>query len=81
MPFEFIQIPANGQGNAKEELNQLLRRGRIASVRRSLSLTVSIPPGHFAWSIRQAQGSKIFVIITCLIEFFRLLLSYFFIEL
>jgi hypothetical protein len=21
MPFEFIQIPANGQGSAKEELN------------------------------------------------------------
>ena len=34
MPFEFIQIPANGQGNAKEELNQLLRGGRIASVRK-----------------------------------------------
>ncbi|PAW61419.1 MAG: hypothetical protein B9S37_05575 [Verrucomicrobiia bacterium Tous-C3TDCM] len=34
MPFEFIQIPANGQGNAKEELNQLLLRGRIASVRK-----------------------------------------------
>ena len=34
MPFEFIQIPANGQGNAIEELNQLLRRGRIASVRK-----------------------------------------------
>lgn len=25
MPFEFIQIPANGQGSAKEELNKLLR--------------------------------------------------------
>ena len=23
MPFEFIQIPATGQGNAKEELNKL----------------------------------------------------------
>ena len=34
MPFEFIQIPANGQGNAKEELNKLLRGGRIASVRK-----------------------------------------------
>ncbi len=34
MPFEFIQIPANGQGNAKEELNRLLRGGRIASVRK-----------------------------------------------
>ena len=34
MPFEFIQIPANGQGNAKEELNKLLRNGRIASVRK-----------------------------------------------
>jgi superfamily II DNA helicase RecQ len=33
MPFEFIQIPANGQGSAKEELNKLLRGGRIASVR------------------------------------------------
>jgi len=34
MPFEFIQIPANGQGAAKEELNRLLRGGRIASVRK-----------------------------------------------
>jgi superfamily II DNA helicase RecQ len=34
MPFEFIQIPANGQGSAKEELNKLLRNGRIASVRK-----------------------------------------------
>jgi hypothetical protein len=34
MPFEFIQIPANGQGSAKEELNQLLRSGRIASVKK-----------------------------------------------
>ncbi|NQW99371.1 HRDC domain-containing protein [bacterium] len=34
MPFEFIQIPANGQGSAKEELNRLLRCGRIASVRK-----------------------------------------------
>ena len=34
MPFEFIQIPANGQGSAKEELNKLLRNGRIAPVRK-----------------------------------------------
>lgn len=34
MPFEFIQIPANGQGAAKETLNALLRSGRIASVRK-----------------------------------------------
>lgn len=34
MPFEFIQIPANGQGSGKEELNKLLRGGRIASVRK-----------------------------------------------
>ena len=34
MPFEFIQIPANGQGSAKEELNKLLRNGRIASVKK-----------------------------------------------
>ena len=34
MPFEFIQIPANGQGSAKEELNRLLRNGRIASVKK-----------------------------------------------
>jgi hypothetical protein len=34
MPFEFIQIPANYQENAKEELNKLLRCGRIASVRK-----------------------------------------------
>ncbi len=34
MPFEFIQIPANGQGSAKDELNKLLRSGRIASVKK-----------------------------------------------
>jgi superfamily II DNA helicase RecQ len=34
MPFEFIQIPANGQGSAKEDLNRFLRGGRIASVRK-----------------------------------------------
>lgn len=34
MPFEFIQPPANGEGTAKEELNRLLRGGRIASVRK-----------------------------------------------
>jgi hypothetical protein len=34
MPLEFIQIPANGQGSAKEELNRLLRGGRIASVKK-----------------------------------------------
>jgi len=28
MPFEFIQIPANGYGSAKEELNKLLRGRR-----------------------------------------------------
>jgi hypothetical protein len=32
MPFEFIQIPANGQGSAKEELNNLLRNGIFHSV-------------------------------------------------
>lgn len=36
MPFEFIQIPAYGQGSAKEELNKLLRNGRIASVKKEL---------------------------------------------
>lgn len=31
MPFEFIQIPANGQGSAKEELNKsLMPRASIA---------------------------------------------------
>ena len=34
MPFEFIQIPANGQGGAKEALNRLLSGNRIASVRK-----------------------------------------------
>ncbi len=29
-----MQIPANGQGSAKEELNKLLRSGRIASVKK-----------------------------------------------
>jgi hypothetical protein len=27
MPFEFIQVAATGQGNAKDELNRLLRGG------------------------------------------------------
>ena len=34
MPFEFIQITANGQRPAKEALYELLRGGRIASVRK-----------------------------------------------
>lgn len=34
MAFEFILIPANGQVSAKEELNRLLRGGRIASVKK-----------------------------------------------
>ena len=34
MPYDFIQIPANGQGNAKDALNQLLQAGRVASVRK-----------------------------------------------
>ncbi len=34
MPFEFIQIPVNGQGCAKEKLNRHRRDGRIASVRK-----------------------------------------------
>jgi hypothetical protein len=34
MSFEFIQIPVNGQSSAKEELNKLLRGGRIASVKK-----------------------------------------------
>jgi hypothetical protein len=32
MPFEFIQIPAYGQGGAMEQLNKLRRGGRIAKV-------------------------------------------------
>ena len=42
MPFEFIQIPANGQGSAKEELNKLLRGGRIASVRKEFVAEISM---------------------------------------
>jgi len=34
MPFESVQIPANGRGSAKEELNKFLRGGRIASERK-----------------------------------------------
>jgi hypothetical protein len=34
MPFEFIQIPANGQGNAKEELNKLLRESMAVDFQR-----------------------------------------------
>ena len=37
MPLEFIQIPANGLGNAKEELSKLLRGGRIACVRKEFA--------------------------------------------
>ena len=29
MPFEFIQIPANGQGSAKDDLNRLLRGRQV----------------------------------------------------
>ena len=34
MPFEFIQVPAHGGSSGKEELNRLLRSGRIVSVRK-----------------------------------------------
>ncbi|MBX3731407.1 MAG: hypothetical protein KF791_02295 [Verrucomicrobiae bacterium] len=34
MAFAFFQIPAMGGGAAGEELNRLLRSGRIASVRK-----------------------------------------------
>jgi len=46
MPFELNQMPANGQGNAKEELNRLLLGGRIASVRKEF-----VPNGEdFFWA-------------------------------
>jgi hypothetical protein len=51
MPFEFIQIPANGQGSAKEELNKLLRGGRIASVRKEF-----VPNGEDSfWAFCEPQ--------------------------
>jgi hypothetical protein len=34
MPFEFIQVPAQGGSSGQEELNRLLRSGRIVSVRK-----------------------------------------------
>ncbi len=34
MPFEFIQIPVNGQRSVKDELNKLFRDVQIASVRK-----------------------------------------------
>ncbi len=37
MPFEFVQIPANGQGGGTEVLNRLLRGGRIVSVRKEFA--------------------------------------------
>lgn len=55
MPYEFIQIPANGQGNAKEELNKLLRGGRIASVRKEF-----VPNGEdsfWAFCIEYLDGA------------------------
>ena len=52
MPFEFIQVPANGQGSAKEELNKLLRGGRIASVRKEF---VANGEDSFWASSRQSQ--------------------------
>ncbi|MGC9451979.1 MAG: HRDC domain-containing protein [Oceanipulchritudo sp.] len=34
MAYEFFQIPVSGQGGAKDDLNRVLRGGRIASVRK-----------------------------------------------
>jgi hypothetical protein len=59
MPFEFIQIPANGQGSAKESLNKLLRCGPNALVRNEF-----VPNGEdYFWAfciefsrIREAAG-------------------------
>ena len=46
MSYEFIQIPASGTGGGKEELNKLLRGGRIASVRKEF-----VPNGeHSFWA-------------------------------
>ena len=55
MPFEFSRIPVNGQGSAKEELNRLLRCGRIASVRKEF---VANGEGSFwAFCVEYLDGS------------------------
>jgi hypothetical protein len=60
VPFEFIQIPANGQGSAKEELNKLLRIGRIASVcKRAMekirSVVIGYEPGEPGRQLEQQR--------------------------
>jgi|LakMenEpi03Aug12_release.lakeMendotaPanAssembly.Ray.scaffolds.fasta_scaffold2105716_1 hypothetical protein len=46
MPFEFIQIPANGQGEAKVNLNKLLSSERIATEKKE-TILVAIHRKHY----------------------------------
>lgn len=56
MPFEFIQIPANGQGAAKETLNALLRGGRIASVRKEF--VANAEDSFWAFCVEYLDGTS-----------------------
>ena len=46
MPFEFIQIPANGQGDAKLDLNKILSSGLIAAEKKE-TILVAIHRKHY----------------------------------
>ena len=68
MPFESIQIPANGQGSAKEELNKLLRGGlfvgafvrtRVAGAQVPSASGVVQPCCHPPAHSHQPKGSQI----------------------
>jgi hypothetical protein len=55
MPFEFIQLPAHGGNSGKEELNRLLRSGRIVSVRKEF---VAAGEGSFwAFCVESLEGA------------------------
>lgn len=57
MPYEFFQIPVSGQGGGKDELNRLLRGGRIASVRKEFVVAGENSFWAFCLEVLDGQGA------------------------
>lgn len=59
MPYEFFQIPASGQGGGKDDMNRLLRGGRIASVRKEFVVNGEHSFWAFCVEVLDGQGSGV----------------------
>ena len=60
MAFEFIQIPAHGQGATKEELNRLLRARRVVSLRKEFVADGEAAPNCFGSSLFSVEWIAVF---------------------